>query len=466
MPVNSFDQYPLTWKPDRARLRKPVYLSLVELLEEEIVSGRLLPGTKLPPQRELADYLDINFTTVTRAFDICRSKGLIYGVTGKGTFIAPHAAELVTIHEKDGRDKFISMGYIASFEQCNSIVAEAARRVVMKDYFQELLEYSNWRGRPNHISAARRWLDGYGVHVDDEHISFIYGATNGLSIILASLFKTGDTIAVDEYTFSNFMELARIYNIRMEPIACDENGMLPDELERACRLNSIQGIYLMPSCSNPTTVRIPLERRKALAGVISAFDLIVIEDDYTADLPSDELPTMFGLLPEQTCYLCGVSKILCTGLRVSFLAYGERFRARIVNAIYNMVMTTSALDVEIISELIMSGDAYRLAHKKHELGLEANRIFDSYFPIFADKETRCCFHRCLPIPSGKKGVQIERELLERGVEVYHSYRFCVSGEEKQHFIRMALTTPGSFDNLRRGLEIVRQYYIDNNISIE
>lgn len=456
MPVNSFDQYPLTWKPDRNRLHKPVYLSLVELLEEEIISGRLLPGTKLPPQRELADYLDINFTTVTRAFDICRSKGLIYGVTGKGTFISPHAAELVTIHEKDGRDSFISMGYIASFEQCNSIVAEAARRVVMKDYFQELLEYSNWRGRPNHITAARRWLDGYGVHVDEQHISFINGATNGLSIILAALFNPGDAIAVDEYTYSNFLELARIYKIRLEPVACDDKGMIPRELESVCKLNSIQGIYLMPSCANPTTVRIPPERRKALAEVISAFDLTVIEDDYTADLPSEEYSPMFSLLPEQTCYLCGVSKILCSGLRVSFLAYGERYRARIVNALYNMVMTTSALDVEIISELIMSGDAYRLAKRKHELGLEANRIFDEYFPEHA-QAGHCCFHRWLPFPSDKPGAAVEQELLTRGVELFHSCHFSVSGNEKEHFLRMALTTPGSMEKLREGLAIVKQY---------
>ena len=456
MPVNSFDQYPLTWKPDRTQLTKPIYLSLLMQLEEDIHAGRLLPGTKLPPQRELADYLDINFTTVTRAFDIARSKGLIYGVTGRGTFIAPHAAELVTIHEKPDREKYISMGYIASFEQCNSVVADAARRVMMKDYFQELFEYSNWLGRPSHKAAARRWLDDYGVHVDDDHLSFVYGATNGLAALLPALFQPGDIIAVEEYTFSNFMELARIHHITMEAVLCDEDGMLPSDLERACRLNDVKGVYLMPSCSNPTTVKMPEARRRALAAVIEKYDLTVIEDDYTADLPSEALPTMFALLPEQTCYLCGVSKILCTGLRVSFLAYGERYRARIVNALYNMVMTTSSLDLEIISELIMSGDGYRLALRKHDLGLEANRIFDSFFPEFA-KEGRCCFHRWLPFPSDKKGSVVEQELLERGVELFHSYHFHASGVEQEHYLRIALTTPGSMERLREGLAIIAQY---------
>ena len=70
MPVNSFEYYPLTWRPDRNNLTRPVYLSLAQLLENDILNGVLRRDTKLPPQRELADFLDINFTTVTRAYTI------------------------------------------------------------------------------------------------------------------------------------------------------------------------------------------------------------------------------------------------------------------------------------------------------------------------------------------------------------------------------------------------------------
>ena len=55
----------------------------------------LSPNTKLPPQRELADYLDINLSTVTRAFKICEVKGLIYAVTGSGTFVAPNVGNAI-----------------------------------------------------------------------------------------------------------------------------------------------------------------------------------------------------------------------------------------------------------------------------------------------------------------------------------------------------------------------------------
>ena len=77
MPVNSFDNYPLTWKPDKDKLRSPYYKYLSDDLENKIINGLLKPGTLLPPQREIADYLDINYTTITRVYDNLKKKGLI-----------------------------------------------------------------------------------------------------------------------------------------------------------------------------------------------------------------------------------------------------------------------------------------------------------------------------------------------------------------------------------------------------
>ena len=67
MSFNSFDNYPLAWMPEKEKLKPPYYKALAEDLESRIKRGILRPGTKLPPQREIADYLDLNYTTITRA---------------------------------------------------------------------------------------------------------------------------------------------------------------------------------------------------------------------------------------------------------------------------------------------------------------------------------------------------------------------------------------------------------------
>ena len=70
MSINSFDNYYMSWRPELRRDGAPLYLSLAEQLERDIASGMLLPGTKLPPQRELADFLGINLSTISRAFKL------------------------------------------------------------------------------------------------------------------------------------------------------------------------------------------------------------------------------------------------------------------------------------------------------------------------------------------------------------------------------------------------------------
>ena len=74
MSVNSYKNNPLSWHPDKVLLKSPIYKSLVDLLQEDILSNQLTQDTKLPSQRALADYLDINFTTVGQAYQYAIKK--------------------------------------------------------------------------------------------------------------------------------------------------------------------------------------------------------------------------------------------------------------------------------------------------------------------------------------------------------------------------------------------------------
>lgn len=88
MPINSFENYPLSWRPSIDITEKPIYQALAGQLEQDILNGVLLPGTKLPPQRELADYLDLNLSTISKAFKVCELKGLLSASVGSGTFVS------------------------------------------------------------------------------------------------------------------------------------------------------------------------------------------------------------------------------------------------------------------------------------------------------------------------------------------------------------------------------------------
>lgn len=110
MPVNSFENYPMSWKPSLKNIKGPISKGLAKLLEEDIEKGKLIPGTKLPPQRELADFLDVNLSTVTRSFKLCEEKGLICATIGKGTFVSSDVHIKNTMMETLERGSLIELG--------------------------------------------------------------------------------------------------------------------------------------------------------------------------------------------------------------------------------------------------------------------------------------------------------------------------------------------------------------------
>lgn len=460
MPVNSFDHYPMSWKPDKKALKRPFYSSIASLLEQDIVNGFLAPGTKLPPQRELADFLDLNFTTITRAYKLCERKGLIYAVTGSGTFVAPNASRSIAISANKAPHS-IDLGFVASFEQTNDIVAEVIQEVAEKKYLKQLLNYNDPTGIPHQKTAGLNWMELFGIRTDQEHIAIVSGAQNALAIALTALFEPGNRIATDLYTYSNFIELAKMLHIQLIPIPGDESGMLPAELEKQCCQVDIHGIFLMPSCGNPTTVMVSDIRKHELAGIIRRHQLILIEDDIhafmTAGILSDYQQPMFNLLPEQSVYICSTSKSICSGLRVAYMVYSEALRKKIVQAIFNVNVKTSSLDIEVITEIILSGRAHEIVSQKKRLAQSVNDIYSEYFPLKRPIGHPLSFYRWLPIEGHNDGLQLETDLQKQGIRIFHSDRFLSGQTTPQKYLRIALSSTSSLDELKIGLNILTQH---------
>ena len=222
MSVNSFEHYFLSWSPDREKLSRPYYLSLANLLENDILSGNLAPGTQLPPQRELADYLGVNFTTVTRAYDLCKERNLIYGVTGRGSFVSSLPGKQL----KQSGKNVIELGIVNGFDSVRKPVIEATENVLKKGYLEQLYSYAEPSGHIHQRAAGVRWMAQLDVQTDISHTAIFSGAQNVISAALLSLFKLGDKIATDFFTYANLIGTARMMHIPLVPVPGDQNGIL------------------------------------------------------------------------------------------------------------------------------------------------------------------------------------------------------------------------------------------------
>ena len=74
----------------------PLYLQIAQQVREAVDDGVLRPGDRLPPQRDLAQQVGVDLTTVTRAFAELRQAGLLDAQGAGGTFIAMSAGNRST----------------------------------------------------------------------------------------------------------------------------------------------------------------------------------------------------------------------------------------------------------------------------------------------------------------------------------------------------------------------------------
>lgn len=98
-PDNAYELTPMTWKPARSRLVRPYTTCIMQMMEEDIEAGRLVPGIKLPPQRELASWLGVDIDTISKAYSLCREKGFLQTFRNRGSFITLPGKRRTKRHE-------------------------------------------------------------------------------------------------------------------------------------------------------------------------------------------------------------------------------------------------------------------------------------------------------------------------------------------------------------------------------
>lgn len=448
MPVNSFDDHPLSWRPDRSVLGGgAVYLSLAAALEDDIRSGAVVAGAKLPPQRELADFLDIDFTTVTRAYNVCREKGLIYGVTGRGTFVAADPGA--------NGEGVLDCGVVQAFPDVGAgEIVESAKEVLSRASSSGLFSYGNRNGSPLSRSAGVSWLRRAGIAAGEAEMAVFPGAQGAISAALLSLFRVGDSVAADEFTYANFISLARLAHLKIVPVPSDDAGMIPSALDEAAEKGRLRGVFLMPHCANPTARTLSESRKGELSRVIRERGLLLIEDDASLVPPGARSRTLFARLPGQAVYVSGSTRYIAGGLRATFMAFPQGHAGAILGALHHLTIKAGALDAEILAEAVLSGRAERILRAKAERARAANALFDRAFPKATRADSAALF-RVVPLPgTAGMGPEIERRLREAGVAAFHSDRFSVRPGNPKSFLRVSISSTRTLADLRRALAAI------------
>ena len=84
---------------------RPIYQQLVEILTEQIVSGQLAAGDKVPAVRELAAQAGVNPNTMQRALADMEREGLMYTNRTSGRYVTEDKEMIQKIREQIASDR-------------------------------------------------------------------------------------------------------------------------------------------------------------------------------------------------------------------------------------------------------------------------------------------------------------------------------------------------------------------------
>lgn len=264
--------------------------------------------------------------------------------------------ELLTVSQQPGMISFA--GGLPSAETFDvDTVAEIAKDVILRDG-KTILQYGSTEGYEPLVEELIKYLRKDGFEIGPENLLVISGAQQGIDLVAKALINTGDVVAVESPSYLAALQAFNTYEAKLVVVPSDDQGMIISELKKIIKEHNPKIVYSIPTFQNPSSVTIPLERRKELVEILSDNELILIEDNPYGDLiySGEDQPKIYNLdKTEQVLYLGTFSKIVSPGLRVGFAIGNENLITKMKIGKQSSDVQTSTLAQAIISEYFKRG---------------------------------------------------------------------------------------------------------------
>lgn len=359
------------WKPRRIETARMKYLGIVEALEADIRSGRVPRGDRLPAQRAIAEALGVDLTTVTRAFNEARRRGLVAAQAGRGTFIS----EVVGGETGDAAHPLIDLSMNIPSQPSDidfrKIFPQGIAGVLGGPRGLLHLHYQDSTGSEPDRQAGASWLGQCIDGVTADRIVVTGGAQSALFAVSELLLSRGDVIAAGAMTYPGLKAVAIQRGLSLVPLDMDDEGIIPDAFEKVCRERAPKALYVIPSIDNPTTATLPENRRRALATIARKHGVVIIEDDPYAPLRPERTVAMAELAPDITWHIATLSKCATPALRVAYVVAPNATTAlRLAGVLRATILMAPPLMSALVSRWIAEGslDELTRAIRKENVG--------------------------------------------------------------------------------------------------
>lgn len=446
------------WIPDLSHRNGPKYLQIVEAMAEDIATGRLPAGTRLPPHRELAYQLGVSPNTTSRAYAEAVKRALLKGEVGRGTFVRSNETEPGRAEPENLRRPESGAIDLSRNLPMPGFSEQHIRRVLSKiasdTGLGSLLDYQTDADLLHHRTAGQTWLESCGLSSDVECIVPVVGGQHGILSILMALLQPGDLLLVEALTYSPVLSMAARLDLQTAAVAMDAEGVVPEAFEDWCRTAKPKAFYLTPTLQAPTTITLSEARRQRITEIATRHGVILIEDDVFGPLMSDKPTPLAQMAPETAIYITSLSKSVAPGLRVGFLKAPKPLATALHQSVNLSVWMTPPLTLEVASQLIMDGTAAELAGQQQRIARQRQQLAQGILGVVAIPKLADGFHAWVSLPEGWRADVFSSECARLGVLVSEARSFAMNASDAPEAVRLCVSHEANEERLQRGLEIV------------
>lgn len=326
----------------------PAYRWLYSSLRNEILYGRLRPGTRLPSTRDLASQYRLARGTIINAFEQLKAEGYVDGTVGSGTYVSRVLPERLL--------------HVAAAQR-GRIAAPPTRRLITSDYGKRATLFPGYENRPTRAFRAnlpaldlfpmtlwtkitvrclrristrnlmgcdplgygplRRAVTDYlsrsrGVRCVPEQIAIVSGVQEALDVTARLLLNPGDRVCVENPGYPGAVLVFRAFRAKICPARIDDEGIAIRQLP----LRGVRLIYVTPGHQFPLGATMSLARRLQLLKWAEKSGAVIFEDDYDSEYrySGRPIPALHGLDESGLVLYAGsFSKVLFPALRLGYV---------------------------------------------------------------------------------------------------------------------------------------------------
>lgn len=357
--------------------KKHLYLRIYEYYKEEILSGSMAKGEKLPSIRALAKALHVSKITVESAYSQLMAEGYIENRPRKGYFAVDlfgyeFKRPAVQVEKEEEEQTAINVGV-----DRDSLDLATWRRMyamVLKEHGDSLNEAGSLRGElllrqqiQEFISKSRGVICNPGQIVIGSGIQYLLG-------ILCGLVRNDRMdVVVEDPGFQDAKTTFEDHGFSIHPVPLDADGIQTATLEKFSKCLA----YLSPSHQYPTGSVMSIKRRLDVLQWAQNRDALLIEDDYDSIFryENEPIPSLQGLDEgNHVVYLGSFSKLLTPAIRISYMVLTKGLLEKYEESMGRFTQTASKLEQLALGYYMKEGHfekhlrrANKMYHKKNLL---------------------------------------------------------------------------------------------------